>query len=134
MSEEEESPTPPMPALGGNRSTPVRNSAMAASAEIHKQSTKTRRALNHNLLPSQKMGGRPPAAPGKKKAPAKKTTTKKKAAVKKEAAVLVASKRPPNFSSDEDLYICKAFVNVSTDPTVGTGQKGKDFWEKAKDY
>ena len=141
----EDSSTPPMPALGRTRSTPVRTSAIAASAGIHEQSTAgSRRALSHQLLPSQRKGGKPPTAPtsnknktaaSKKKTTSKKGTTsnnKKKAPTVKVEAAATTSKRPPNFSSDEDLYISKAFVNVSTDPTVGTGQKGKDFWDRVQ--
>lgn len=137
MSSDEDDDTPPMPPLGPRtRSTPVRTSAIAASAGIQEQSTtKTKRSLK---LPTNKKGvkgGKPPPVPpaNRKKAPpatAAKQAKKKKAANKE--APPPASKRPPNFSNDEDLFICKAFVNVSTDPTVGTGQKGKDFWDKVQ--
>lgn len=35
-----------------------------------------------------------------------------------------------NFSKEEDLFICKAWINVTTDPTVGSGQTGKVFWQR----
>jgi len=137
MSSDED--VPPMPPLGRTRATPVR-AAAAASRSKNQQST-AKRALNCQTLPSsQKRSGRPPPVPpaNRKKAPAavakkkKATTKKKKAEVKKETAAEASTKRPPNFSNDEDLFICKAFVNVSTDPTVGTAQKGKDFWDKVQ--
>ena len=38
-----------------------------------------------------------------------------------------------NFSKTEDVLLCKAFVNVSTNPVSGTGQKAKHFWGSIKD-
>jgi hypothetical protein len=38
------------------------------------------------------------------------------------------NKRPPNFTSEEDVLISRAFVHVSKNPTVGVDQKAADFW------
>ena len=43
-----------------------------------------------------------------------------------------ASKRPPNFSNLEDCCLCRAYVNVTTNPIVGTDQKMDEFWSKVK--
>jgi hypothetical protein len=42
----------------------------------------------------------------------------------------LASSNAANDIPLEDLYLCKAYVSVSTDPITGTGQKASDFWEK----
>ena len=34
------------------------------------------------------------------------------------------------FTEQEDVYLCKAFVNCSSDPIVGVNQKGDTFWKK----
>jgi hypothetical protein len=36
----------------------------------------------------------------------------------------------PNFTSEEDIFLCKAVVVVSTDPLVGNDQKGPVYWER----
>jgi hypothetical protein len=41
--------------------------------------------------------------------------------------------KAPNFTKAEDLLICKAFVNVSTDATVGNDQTAERFWERICD-
>jgi hypothetical protein len=35
---------------------------------------------------------------------------------------------PPNYSQLEDELLCRAYVNISTDPTVGTDQSGETFF------
>jgi hypothetical protein len=42
-------------------------------------------------------------------------------------AALVNGKRGPGYTQVEDLMICKAFIIVSEDSTVGAGQKGAVF-------
>jgi No apical meristem-associated C-terminal domain len=54
----------------------------------------------------------------------KKAAKKSKVQVKMEAI----NKRPPNFTSEEDVLISRAFVHVSENPTVGVDQKAADFW------
>lgn len=34
-----------------------------------------------------------------------------------------------NFTSDEDLLLCRAWLHVSQDPRTGTGQKFDNLWE-----
>jgi hypothetical protein len=41
-------------------------------------------------------------------------------------------KKPRNFSNVEDQMLCRAFVNTSSNPIVGTDQKGKVFWATVK--
>ena len=87
--------------------------------------------------------GRPPL-PTKKSAPAKKKTAPKsvskavsaanKSVASKtagEAYVKVEGEATSNrFTEDEDLFICKAFVNCTTDSIRGADQKGDDFWKR----
>ena len=40
--------------------------------------------------------------------------------------------RPRNFGNIEDQLLCRAYVNVSCNPVVGTDQKRKIFWESIK--
>jgi hypothetical protein len=40
--------------------------------------------------------------------------------------------RAKNFSTAEDVLLCKSYVNVSTDGTVGNNQKLSVFWQKVK--
>jgi hypothetical protein len=39
-----------------------------------------------------------------------------------------------NFSPEEDVAICRSFVNVSTDPVAGTDRKSSLFWAKVKTH
>jgi hypothetical protein len=39
----------------------------------------------------------------------------------------VSKPRSPNFASWEDFILCKAWVSVSMDPSVGCGQKRNSF-------
>jgi hypothetical protein len=39
-------------------------------------------------------------------------------------------KRAPNFTTVEDLVLCKSYAAVSEDPTVGTDQTAETFWGK----
>ena len=59
--------------------------------------------------------------PSKRKAPPPESTSKNK------------KPKPPNFTSLEDVLLCKAFVNVSTNPVTGVGQKSADFWDCVKE-
>ena len=52
------------------------------------------------------------------------TTTKKFSPPSSESK----SKRPKNFTEDEDAFICRAFVNVSENPILGNDQKSTTFW------
>ena len=101
--------------------------------------------------PRKNKGGKPPLPTqhSKKKGPAKKATKGKAAKPKKAPAAVAAAakqavaevdgqvyvKAEPevpaggNYTSDEDLYLCKAYVSVSTDPIVGANQKGETFWK-----
>jgi hypothetical protein len=37
-----------------------------------------------------------------------------------------------NFSPAEDQALCRAYVNVTTDPRLGTGPKATQFWGNVK--
>jgi hypothetical protein len=41
--------------------------------------------------------------------------------------------RAKNFSEKEDVFLFKAYVNVSTDGRIGNNQKATVFWQKVKD-
>ena len=67
------------------------------------------------------------------KAPAKVAAAAKQAVAELDGQVYI--KPDPevnsagNYTSDEDLYLSKAWVSVSTDPIVGANQKGETFWK-----
>jgi hypothetical protein len=43
----------------------------------------------------------------------------------------VSKPRSPNFASwGEDFLLCKAWVSVSMDPSVGCNQKRSTFWKR----
>ncbi|TVU25299.1 hypothetical protein EJB05_27791, partial [Eragrostis curvula] len=49
------------------------------------------------------------------------------------------SKRPPkrgsNYSVEEDIQVCKSWINISNDAVVGTDQPGATYWERiAQDF
>jgi hypothetical protein len=92
--------------------------------------------------PSKKAKG---AAKGAaKKAPAKVIKASISSVAEQQETALVAVHAPPvvvkpelqelkaatNFTDEEDLFLCRAFVNVSTDSTVGCNQKVDVFWSK----
>lgn len=81
--------------------------------------------------------------PSKKKTPVKKTNkpstpknSRKKASTKvnkapasvNKAPTSDSKKRPKNFTEEEDVLICRAFVNISENPIIGNDQKSADFW------
>jgi hypothetical protein len=41
--------------------------------------------------------------------------------------------RAKNFTEKEDELLCRAYVNVSTDSSVGNNQRASVFWEKVKE-
>jgi hypothetical protein len=56
--------------------------------------------------------------------PKKKTTAATAAANEKKKA------KTSNYTELEDQLLCQAYINVSTDPTIGNGMKSKQFWSK----
>ena len=86
--------------------------------------------------------GRPPLPTGSNKKKKTTTTTSvakavsaaNKAVASKtagEAYVKVEGEATSNrFTEEEDLFICKAFVNCTTDSIRGADQKGDDFWKR----
>jgi hypothetical protein len=61
-----------------------------------------------------------------------KATPKKRKASAPSPAAKAKKKREPNYTDVEDLALCKAYANVSTDPIHGTHQKGSTFWNAIK--
>jgi hypothetical protein len=58
---------------------------------------------------------------------------KKKPAAAPPASSAAKEKKKPNtsnFTELEDQLLCQAYINVSTDPTIGNGMKSKQFWSK----
>jgi hypothetical protein len=49
---------------------------------------------------------------------------------KTKTVTAATTKTRTNWTKQEDLFLCIAFVNVSKDPVVGTGQKAKEFWSR----
>jgi hypothetical protein len=82
-----------------------------------------------------------------KKASAKVIKASLSAVAEKEGMAMVAEHAPPvvvkpelqelkastKFTEEEDFFLCKAFVNVSTDSTVGCNQKAEIFWNNVKE-
>jgi hypothetical protein len=58
------------------------------------------------------------------------STMPPKKKTKTTTAAAANSKRGNNFAELEDQFICQAYINVSTDPTIGNGRRSKDFWSK----
>jgi hypothetical protein len=54
---------------------------------------------------------------------------KKKATAPKISPSALNAKRSKNFSEEEDVLICKAYVRVSEDPVKGANQKSDVFWK-----
>ena len=68
----------------------------------------------------------------KKKAPGKVVAAAKQTVAELDGKVYVKAEPETvtggNYTSDKDLYLCKAWVSVSTDPIKGANQKGETFW------
>lgn len=41
--------------------------------------------------------------------------------------------RPKNFTSDEDVFLCRAFVSTTLDPINGSDQKADVFWTRVRE-
>ena len=93
----------------------------------------------------QKKGGRPPLPTNNnKKQKQKSTKSKDVVAAKRSIANEEANKALPvkvkqetvskrrMWTDEEDLALCKAYVNITTDPCVGSKQKGDAFWMSAE--
>ena len=115
-----------------NKSPPTspqtRAQASAAAAKGKGPSGGTRG--KGRALPTNKKRAAPAAA---KKGPKKKTkeqiaAEKERKKVKQETAKAFNSKKPPNFDSEEDLLLSRAYVNTSENAVIGNNQKGKVFW------
>ena len=69
----------------------------------------------------------------KKKAPGKVVAAAKQTVAELDGKVYVKAEPETvaggNYTSDEDLYLSKAWVSVSTDPIKGANQKGETFWK-----
>jgi hypothetical protein len=39
-------------------------------------------------------------------------------------------KKAPNYTEHEDVEICRAWIQISEDPAVGTHQQGDTFWQR----
>ena len=89
-------------------------------------------------LPTQekKKGDATKGKSSAKAAKAAKETVTKKAAEAAAAAIGYVKADPDaikgvrRWTDEEDLFLCRAFVNVSQDSADGANQKGSDFWKK----
>lgn len=43
------------------------------------------------------------------------------------------NKKAPNFTTEEDVFLCRAFVNISQDGARGTDRKAEHFWEQVRE-
>jgi hypothetical protein len=64
-------------------------------------------------------------------APAKKAAKRTKKTA--DTATKAKKVKQKNFTTHEDVLLCKAYVNISTNPVAGTGKKAKDFWKGIKE-
>jgi hypothetical protein len=71
-----------------------------------------------------------PTSSKKKKA---KAMPRKRKAAPSPVEEKAKKKREPNYTDIEDLSLCKAYANVSTDPVHRTHQKGSTFWNAIKE-
>lgn len=64
-------------------------------------------------------------------APPNKSAKRKKSSPSSQGS----AKKPKgrNFTPQEDVLISRAFVNCSTNPISGVGQKADDFWMQVKE-
>jgi hypothetical protein len=107
---------------------PVRKKGAPEHQTTLKRKAKTKAMAAANKASSNK----------KRKLP---TSSKKKAAMAKKRKAAPSpveekkakKKREPNYTDVEDLSLCKAYANVSTDPVHGTHQKGSTFWNAIKE-
>ena len=44
-----------------------------------------------------------------------------------------ANRKVPNYTVEEDVLLCKAWVSCSTDETKGKDRKGTVFWNEVKE-
>lgn len=49
------------------------------------------------------------------------------------STAMSSSKRSKNFTSEEDMHLCSAYVNVSMNPAKGCDQKSDTFWSEIRD-
>ena len=118
-----------MPEVPGAKASPVTRSAARKSYKNSTNSSVSSSSTNR----SNKRRGSPLALPTQKnKKKLAKLTQKPPPAVQKPRVVKKESKRPTNFSKEEDLMLAKAFVNATEDPIKGAGSKQKLFWAQVK--
>ncbi|XP_024311267.1 glutathione S-transferase T3 isoform X3 [Brachypodium distachyon] len=43
-------------------------------------------------------------------------------------------KRSSNYTHDEDIQLCKSWINISTDAIVGNEQPGKSYWARIAEH
>jgi hypothetical protein len=103
-----------------------------------------KRVVEHHTTPDWKAKTKAAVAAANKASNKKRklptSSKKKKAAVAKKRkapapspAAKAKKKREPDYMDVEDLTLCKAYANVSTDPIHGTHQKGSTFWNAIKE-
>ena len=100
---------------------------------------KYREEENNNTSTSAKLPTKTKSVSSAKMPPKRKNNTKKKGGTPAKKAKNgqpdsdEKSKRRRNWINIENVWLCKAFVNVSTDPTKGVGQKAETFWTNIKE-
>ena len=102
-------------------------------ASPKKKSSRAKGTARGKGLPTS--SGKPKKASREAVARAKKAVVEKQVATKpplppqaKVKTEAVAKRRV--FTEDEDICICKAWVNISEDPVVGADQKKDQFWAR----
>jgi len=119
--------------MGGRHTTPKR--AAVAKAEAAKAAAAKKKAPKAKRSVALPLNGKPPVPPKKKATKTKgitdnkkkKKTKQEKKEEKLELMKKNGGKRNPNFTTDEDLMLSKAFVNVSNDAVNGADQDGSTF-------
>ena len=120
------------PSSSSGKASSKKSTATTASATL----TQNTRSLSRNdelppLPPLRKNKNHLPTVSSRKDTKIKAHDSKKEEECVEEKKSLAKAARPKNFDvAKEDLYLCQAYVNVSTDPTIGNNQKGDVFWNK----
>jgi hypothetical protein len=110
-----------MPGTRSNPSEEVDNNNNSHDNSVVEDNSSVDSNIINSLLDmdNQKKKRKLPMAKGK--------TTKKK-------GPKAGGKKVPNFYPEEDLFLCRAFVNVSENPIKGNNQKTDTFWTSIHEH
>ena len=105
----------------GGRARPKRKNQSSDSTASNKKKSKTTKATKKKA----------PAA--SKKKPPQDSDTESKESKGEDKVQKKKNVRPVNFIEEEDIFLCRALVNVSQDGAKGTDQTMQEYWERIKE-